>query len=63
MKLWAAIAGVVIWLLGLLGRADRIREEREAEKAAEKTVADTRIDVHTMPDDQLDRETDRWTKG
>lgn len=58
----------VILTLGLASRfrqagyRDRKLEEDRAADRAEKTVDKARADVKALPDDKLDKETDRWTR-
>lgn len=65
---WIAPALAVLAALGLASRAqqkgynDRRAEEEKALDRAEEIVEDEKQDVHTMPDQELDSEVDRWTR-
>jgi hypothetical protein len=44
------------------GYGQRVAEEKEALDKAEDLVAEKRTEIHALPDDELDRRSDRWIK-
>lgn len=44
------------------GYGQRVAEEKEALDKAEDVVVEKRTEIRDLPDDELDRRVDRWTK-
>jgi hypothetical protein len=44
------------------GYGQRVAEEKEALDKADDLVAEKRTEIRTLPDDELDRRSDRWIK-
>lgn len=71
---WGVVRQVALPVLGVLaavGLASRAQqkgyearkvEEDQAEKRADEVVEKTRADVNALPETELNKETDRWSK-
>jgi hypothetical protein len=44
------------------GYKDRIDQEQKAQERAEEIVDDKRDEIERLPDDELDKRLDKWTK-